>query len=434
METTSPMDQKMTPQETQSCIGDLGPSLMSLLRPPLTHSQTHGTIIEDMVLYNKHLSVCDVSEEKISLKVARCMLNCNHEQLNKKVTLGSGSFGSVRPLGPKKCVKTFFNVSANFYHELIMSDIIFMAHMRAHDPLRTRSLMVYLTACVNCQAIVLPRYTGSLSSFTGWDEVSADMLAHEFASLYNAIGFLNDECGIFHCDVSLGNILIDRGYGGSKFGKLVLGDFGISCFHYGNTYTNVTLKSPRGKVLYNLYSLRCPFFICADSYKPASILYKCYLLNFERKYLNFKEHEMVIGKYQAKVIDLAALGYCLYTCIEHMLDIKNERPSEMFYAKTVNDRTHLMYYLQFMAPKVVMSELLSYVWDTQIDLGLDSKGRANKISLHGEHMKQFRQWCHELTGRYKQCLLNQQQKIATSRDLKVIVLKLVSLDFFTAFG
>ncbi len=191
------------------------------------------------------------------------------------------------------------------------------------------------------------------------------------------------------------------------------------------------LKSSKGRQLYRLYCQREPFSIAKDTYKPLCLLSKCYILR-GAGHIPDPSACGPVGAQTALRLDLQSLGYSLLYGIMHLADSTHKIPypnPDMGF-----DRSDPLYFLQFAAPKVVLLEVLSQMWNLNLDMGLTSCGESPCVDVTAEHMSQFLQWCRSLKKRFKESYFFNCRPRFEHPHLPGLVAELLADDFFGPDG
>lgn len=392
------------------------------------------TILNEITRQPHHLHVVDVQSNTAIIKMPEVWETCTHSPFVFLSTLGSGSFGKVRSTSSTRCVKTFDDEEC-FYHEMVLNDIINIAKLK--EPYGTwKCLLSMETACISCQAIIYTRYDCTVETYPFWRAITPETVVRGFTGLIGAVEFLNHSCGIFHSDISTSNLFIKLGKDKKDIASIVLADIGVGSLHAGNTCTNITVLSNKtSQPLHEIIGGRDPFYVCKDMFKPCSVLFRCYCMLMNpisdadnRGKLTSKDPP--VSKRLAKRMDLASLAYCLLEVLEKVLDTHKKEPTINFLDHCTYNRPHPLYYLAFMAPKVVMCKLLSTTWKCKINLGMDTNGNCDYITLTPPHKQVFRDWCQALERRYLRLLFQYQCFKIRSVSLRQLTLSLLAYDKF----
>ncbi|CAA45659.1 tyrosine-specific protein kinase [Saimiriine gammaherpesvirus 2] len=414
------------PSLTQSCNGELRPC-PECLQPHFSKIP----ILSQLITEHKFMCVSEISAHKVVFKLPKSWFQCEHLKPQEDAVLGSGSFGSVKPISKVTCAK-YFTDPVDFYHELIACNLAALAQIR--NSTRAIYLVRMTGAYIPCKCILFPRYAGSLYDFKCWDKISAKKLAKEFKSLVNAVNFLNDEVGIIHSDISTSNILV--AHGPDFPGTFLLADLGVASLHSGNHQTELCVKNSRGKILYNMSCTRDIFLLCKDPVKPAQVIFRCYLLACKLINSETLHQTFIVGKILAQNIDMASLFYTMLECVEKMLDTKDIKPSREFYNKIgPDDESHKAYFLQFLVPRVVLLEMLSRLWDTKLSIGIDSFGNTTeKNVLEVQDKILFASWCTHLKGFLHKGGLQLNLNKLRAQPLYELVRFFLKFDYFSLSG
>lgn len=308
------------------------------------------------------------------VKIPKKYSICNHGHFDYETPIGRGAFGQVVPLvSPHRTCAKKFNSSSDFYHELIMNDLIEMTMSYNYDLQKRRRppLISLFGACVKCRAIFYHRYTCSLHHYKYWTTHNIRSFADNFRQLLDAIYFLNKTCNVFHSDISPCNLLVETAYDSSYLKRLVLTDFGISSICSNGTYEHITLRAPRGRNIYCICSRRVPFALCKDDYKPAFLLRHCHQIFKERMGgLPIALAEPIPAELALQT-DISSLGYVVLFVIERYIDSRRKYLSGHYYRDLQETRQHPLYYLKCVVPKVVICDFLSRQFSRNINLGID---------------------------------------------------------------
>lgn len=216
---------------------------------------------------------------------------------------------------------------------------------------------------------------------------------------------------------------------------VVLGDLGVGTLHGSNKYTNVVVvNKTESEEAYEIPGGRDPFYVCKDAFKPAAVLFRCYCLlttpfSVAEKMADASEN-LPLGKSLAKNLDVSALAYCAFDIFEKILDVCDACPTTTFYTSLKYHRPHPMYYLSFMAPKILMCQYLSKLWHCNLNLGLDQTGTGDFIKLDHSHKVGFKNWCKALEREYNTSLFQCHGFKLKQRDLKQVVQLLLANDKF----
>nr|BEG23107.1 tegument serine/threonine protein kinase [Macronycteris gammaherpesvirus 1] len=397
------------------------------------HNPKKDGVLEMLLTQREHMSITSVMSSKVLLKPAPDWTKCKHGNYKLSVLLGQGAYGKVEAVSKTECIKSFINPHS-FYHELMVCDLIELARLRSHCPEKSQSLLSFTTACMPCKALFFPRYSCSLNTFSHWSEDNISKIVSGFEGLLDAVIFLNEECGLFHSDISLCNILVDGQYGDHIPGRLVLADFGLATLHTGNSKIHLGLTSTTGKPLYRMFVKRGPFMVCKDSYKPACVLLRCFKIASSHKWDELDTDKSPICPAMAKTIDISSLAYCLLNVIEKVLDVSNMEPTDSFYLNCSLPETNPQYYLKCLVHKVVLLEHLSKLWKTDINIGVNSKGDFCSLELPFKEKEEFQSWCRQLETKYISYLYPYNYLIADNINLRDCLINLLSLDFFSLYG
>lgn len=389
------------------------------------------TVIDYFTFQHKHLKVTNIDDmtETLYVKLPENMTRCDHLPITCEYLLGRGSYGAVYAHADNATVKLYDSVT-ELYHELMVCDMIQIGKATAEDG-QDKALVDYLSACTSCHALFMPQFRCSLQDYGHWHDGSIEPLVRGFQGLKDAVYFLNRHCGLFHSDISPSNILVDFTDTMWGMGRLVLTDYGTASLHDHNKMLDVRLKSSKGRQLYRLYCQREPFSIAKDTYKPLCLLSKCYILR-GAGHIPDPSACGPVGAQTALRLDLQSLGYSLLYGIMHLADSTHKIPypnPDMGF-----DRSDPLYFLQFAAPKVVLLEVLSQMWNLNLDMGLTSCGESPCVDVTAEHMSQFLQWCRSLKKRFKESYFFNCRPRFEHPHLPGLVAELLADDFFGPDG
>lgn len=357
-------------------------------------------------------------------------LTCSHPPVTDAKILGYGAFGMVSINPHYSGVIKEFDSHTDFYHELLADDLIAVAKERCHNINKHKNLIDIVGACAPCKIIFYDRYTTSLDNYDEWSDLNMPHIVQEFQGLFNAINFLNEECGLFHSDISPCNILVQHKKSSMVLEKLVLTDMGIASLHSGNKITDMVLKSSKGRLLYRMFYRRDPFYVCKDVYKPACVLSRCYTICLHTRRKTQCVTLDAIGKAMALNIDVSSLAYCLLFVVERLLDSLGLYPTRIFYDTVTQNAENPQYYLQFMVTKVVLLEFLSEIWEVGFNLGLDSKGNCQHVVIHPDDLHVFTNWCKAFKNTFKQSYMAKNIIKIQREDLRDMFQQLITYDHF----
>lgn len=397
---------------------------------PGTAEPAH-TVINDMLGQRDCFHVVDVKGNTAFIKMPERRETCLHSPHIFLSTLGGGSFGRVMSISDSRCVKTF-GEEEWFFHEMILNDAINLGKLK-HPLGNWKSLLSMDDACMSCRTITYPRYQCTVEQFPFWRITSAETVAQTFTGLVGAVEFLNQTCGIFHSDISTSNIFVRTGKNEKDLRSLVLGDVGVGSFHTGNTCTSVVVvcnktNAPKHK----LPGGRDPFYVGKDIFKTASLLYRCYCVvaSPASGTEDLGSSDSPVGMALARNTDLGSLGYCLFDVLEKMLDISRKEPTMAFLDRCRYRRPHPLYFLTFLAPKVVMCKMLSEKWGCRLNLGMDGSGDGAYLTLPSPHRQAFKEWCQALERQYLKLLFGYQSFKIRSASLRQLTQTLIANDRF----
>ncbi|AAK38235.1 ORF27 [callitrichine gammaherpesvirus 3] len=387
------------------------------------------TVIDYFTFQHRHLKVTNIDKrtETLFVKLPDQMTTCDHEPISFNHLLGAGSYGAVYTHGTDATVKVYDSIS-ELYHELMVCDMIQIGKEKSENG-KTAALIDYLSACTHCHALFLTPYRCSLQDFDYWTDLVIDPLVQGFKGLKDALHFLNKNCGLFHSDVSPSNILVDFTPHLWHMGKLVLTDFGNATLHSGNKMLDVRLKSSKGRQLYKMYYQREPFTVAKDTYKPFMLLSRCYVLRMMGKELD----PVTCGPMNDKTalnMDLQCLGYSLLYCLVKLADTTNKIPYP--YPNVGLPRSDAAYYLQFAAIKIVLLEVLSQLWNMDVNLGITSCGEVKCVALSQDHLSQFVRWCKSFKKRFAESQFFNCRMRLEHPELPELVGELLATDYFSA--
>nr|UQT64175.1 ORF36 [Human gammaherpesvirus 8] len=381
---------------------------------------------------NQHIQVSKTKKATAYLKAPREWGQCTHQDPDWSKRLGRGAFGIIVPISEDLCVKQF-DSRREFFYEAIANDL--MQATRERYPMHSGGsrLLGFVHPCIPCRSIVYPRMKCNLLQLD-WSQVNLSVMAAEFTGLMAAVSFLNRYCGMVHCDVSPDNILATGDLTPMNPGRLVLTDFGSVALHSGSKWTNLVVTSNLG-FKQHCYDFRVPpKLICKHLYKPSCVLFQCYLSSLGKMHAQVLDQPYPISPNMGLTIDMSSLGYTLLTCLELYLDLPLNNPLKFLGSATRDGRPEPMYYLGFMIPRVVMTQILSAVWTMTLDLGLDCTGKAQAIPMRQEHQLAFQKQCYLYKANQKaESLANCSDKLNCPM-LKSLVRKLLERDFFNHGG
>lgn len=384
-----------------------------------------------------HLQVMDVfnDTEQITAYLPAYMHSCNHPAINYAELIAGGVYGKVYGSSAGLCAKVFTSRNA-FLQEFVMADLASLAREQYRNEMSTLCMQFYMGACIHCSAIWYPRYNGSLENFRdlSYDHIPA--LAREFSGLKSAIEFLNKKCGIFHGDVSPDNILVEQdGSETSVIKTLILTDLGTSAIHSGNRFKSVTLlDSSTNAIMYNVQNFRNPFLVCKDDVKPMCILRRCYLLRQHAGGFNIMQMgEEHVDQKMALIIDSSALLQVLLAMLSRIMEMSNERTYESWLSETVDNNTSI-YYLHLLAPKLVLLNILSHIWHTNLDVGVNSSGVLASGQLPADHSAVLQHSCFTFEREFETLIFEPFLEDLDDEGLKQIFLELLAFDYFDPVG
>ncbi|AIU39482.1 tegument serine/threonine protein kinase [Equid gammaherpesvirus 2] len=419
--------------QTPSPSGGPRPCRRYQLRTP---REGCGTVMEMMVAQRDHLRVSHVSPFAVSLQAPDRWERCRHGAPRFRLALGKGEYGKVEAVSKHECVKTFNEVVA-FYHELVVCDLIEIARLRSRCPEKSEGLISFVDACMPCKQLFFPRYSCSLNDFSHWGPENIPPLVAGFESLLDAVVFLNEECGLFHSDISPCNILVERAQTETGLGKLVLTDMGLATPHTGNPQTGVSFVSSGGTQLYQMFVDRGPFMVSKDAYKPACVLLRCFRVAAALNWGEVKTDRFPICQQMSRVIDVSCLGYCLLNVIERILDVTKAEPTNRFYSRCSFTELQPQYFLKCLVHKVVLLEFLADLWKVEgggLSIGVSSGAEFDSERLSLSERQDFRSWCRQLDTRYICTLYPYSNLLEGCEGLRDCLVNLLSLDYFSPFG
>ncbi|AIU39561.1 tegument serine/threonine protein kinase [Equid gammaherpesvirus 5] len=420
--------------QTPSRSGEQRPFRRYRLRPP---SEGCGTVLEMLVAQRDHMRAVHVSPFSVSLEPPARWNVCRHGTPKFRLALGKGEYGRVEAVSKHECVKTF-GTDVSFYHELMVCDLIEVARLRSRCPEKSDALMPFVDACIPCKQIYFPRLLCSLNEVSAWGPNSITPLVKGFEGLLDAVVFLNEECGLFHSDISLCNILVKKSESETCcLGKLLLGDMGLATPHTANPQIGLTFVSSEGTPLYQMFVDRGPFMACKDAYKPACVLLRCLRIAAALNWEEVKTDRFPICQAMAKVIDVSCLAYCLLYVIEKILDVTKAEPTDRFFSKCTLTELQPQYFLKCMVPKVVLLEYLTSLWRVEgecLSIGVNSRGVCASEKLSLTEREGFRNWCGQLEARYIRSLYPHSKVLEGREDLRDCLINLLSLDYFSPCG
>lgn len=381
--------------------------------------------------YSNHIIITSIVGKCATLRLPESYLECCHQSHTGTHLLGAGTYGRVFVNPHCHGVVKEFDIHSNFYHELLADDLVAMAAEKCNSYDNYENIIKLTGACAPCKIIFYDRYSTSLDKYDSWSGPNMTRIVQEFHGLLKAITFLNEECGLFHSDISPCNILVQHGSNSKFLEKLVLSDLGISSLHSGNRVTDMVLKSSKGRLLYRMFYRRDPFFVCKDVYKPACVLSRCYTICLYSSRKASCVTTDAVGKAMAMTIDVSSLAYCLLFVIERTLDSLCLHPSRTFYDTITDSAENPKYYLQFMVPKVVMLEFLSDIWNIKFNLGLDSKGNCQHIIIEPSDLHVFTDWCKAFKTTFDLSFMAKNITKLQRQDLKDMFQHLITYDSFS---
>ncbi|AMA67392.1 tegument serine/threonine protein kinase [Vespertilionid gammaherpesvirus 1] len=388
-------------------------------------------ILDFLVKQKSHLSICYGKTSNITVMPPVKWTVCLHDKYSEKNILGKGEYGSVFGISDTECVKTFESQNA-FYHEMIVCDLIDIARLRSQCPEKSMSLMFLNSVCIPCKKLFFPRYRGNLETFPHWTSENIPRIVKGFEGLLDAVVFLNEDCGLFHSDISLCNILVGITQNETHLGKLVLTDMGLATLHTGNPQTELALKALNGKPLYDMFVNRNPFLVCKDAYKPACILFRCFILATGDD--DMEDSVSPACADMAKVIDISCLAYCLLNVIEKLMDVSKSSPTDRFYLNCTLAENNPIYYVKCLVHKVILLEFLSGLWNTHLSIGANSQGEFDSVILSPTLKKEFISWCENIKALYTTDLFSNSNILLSNIHLRDCLSNLLSLDSFSACG
>lgn len=357
------------------------------------------TTMDILTIQDRYVLTDGINHESkiVYVKIPKKYSACNHGGFDYETRIGRGAFGHIVPMTrPSLTCAKRFNNSSDFYHELIMNDLIEMTMSFNYDLCnKVRPLLIgILGACVKCKAIFYKRYNCSLHHYRYWNTHNIRPLAENFRLLVDAIYFLNKTCNVFHSDISPCNILVETAYDSSHILKLIITDLGISSICSGGDYEHITLRAPRGRNIYCICSKRFPLGLCKDDYKPAFLLRHCHKI-FKEKTLDPNTLSIAepISQDLALRTDIVALGYTLLYVIERYIDSKRKYLTGHYYRNLQETRQQPLYYLKCAVPKVVLCNFLSCNFSKNINLGVSTSAKPTDLGLPVDEGREFLQQC-----------------------------------------
>lgn len=398
--------------------------------------EVSDTVLNEMLPLAPHMQVVSERGTTACVRVPLAWERCTHPPFVCISRLGGGAYGKVKAISSRQCVKTFKNPGW-FLHEAIINDVVTLGRLMRPEAI-SDAIVTMDFACMTCRAIVYPRFSCSAEDYEHWRGFDGSVLAEKFAGLADAVAFLNDTCGVFHADISTSNIFLRLGADLRTVEKMVLGDLGVGTLHTGNRCTDISVLSPSGDVLYEMFGGRDPLYVCKDAFKPANILYRCYCIMItpvnEAQDTLEQRNLPPVGRLNARAVDLASLGYSLIEIMERSLDLMKRDPTTCFFESVKYRRPHPLYFLCFMAPKVAMLDQLSRLWDCQMSLGMTRSGYCDYISLSSAHRLMFKSWCRTVEREYTSHLFGEQAHSLRSPGLRRLLQSLLVNDRFGLSG
>ncbi|QDQ69244.1 tegument serine/threonine protein kinase [Colobine gammaherpesvirus 1] len=430
MEATAPETPRRK-SKIRSSIGalDVCPRCtMELRNPDSEYSQ-----LWDSKYYMKHHVVISKTNKSVAyLRVPRQWFRCTHQDPDWSTCMGRGAFGVISPVTEEQCMKHFTS-RREFYYEAIMNDIMEATRERYPFHKGATRLLGVVGVCVPCRALLFPRLRCNLLELD-WTRVNLDLLTSEFIGLLSGVIFLNRYCCMTHCDISPDNILATGDLTPGDPGRLVLADLGSVVLHTGSKWTRLVVTSNLGLRQHSYDSKIPPKLICKHLYKPSCVLFQCYLSCIDKPQAGVLDVVYPLSPQFALTVDVSALGYSLLACLELYLDLPILSPLKFLFPATPGDLLDDFYYMGFMIPRVVMTQMLSHVWHMTIDIGLDSSGRAQALPILQSHREAFASQCYLYKTNYKLDSLENCAEKLNSPRLKILVERLLHRDFFSHGG
>ncbi|ALE14748.1 ORF36 [Felid gammaherpesvirus 1] len=380
-----------------------------------------------------HLSIVEANPTSVFFKIPSRWKKCNHSTAKIKLALGSGSYGSVTAISKTECVKTF-STSKSFFHEMMVYDLVDIARMRSTYPQEGANIITMDGVCLKCKQLFFPRMQCNLYEYKHWTVENVSRLVRGFNGLLDAVLFLNEKCGFFHSDISPCNILVKQGFSQEEIGDLILSDLGLVSLHTGNRILHMGIKSSRGKVLYEMSSERGPFSVCKDLFKPACILFRCFMITADTRSQKAKFDCFLVDQQMARVIDVSSLALCLLYSIEQFMDVQKAAPTPNFYTICVVEDESPSYYMTCLIPRVVLLEFLSNLWHLKLDIGASSDGTFKHLNLCQQDKHNFQSWCNKAKKLYQKNLFYTSSILLSDPNLKFCLANLLSLDYFSPCG
>lgn len=364
------------------------------------------------------------------LKLPTRYSKCKHVELTRKnQRLGSGTFGTVKKFDDTTAAKQFVD-SQDFFNEIMITEMVKVGlRLRQTDNI---TILTNNSACVPCRIIFFPLMRYSLAAFSEFSAKNVPQLVDHFRHLQDAVIFLNKTCGLFHSDIDPLNILVEQTPDPTDIGRLFIADLGVASPHDGNDMINIRLldenNTDRHKLIYQRSAEEC----CKEAYKSfmvSSFLYQRALMQHG---VDDPYGFGAIRQDIALKIDMSALALCLLWCIVRIADVTNKTKIFARYEKRPIARASLL--LSRLAPKVVMFEILSDLWETEIDIGLSSNGMSRGVILTEDDIHDFREWTTITKKQFAESEFFNNKHLIQNADLKYIFLELIKYDFFRPRG
>ncbi|AGY30718.1 ORF36 [Retroperitoneal fibromatosis-associated herpesvirus] len=381
---------------------------------------------------NQHVVISKTKKSIAYVRVPRQWFKCDHEDADWSTRLGRGAFGVISPVSEDVCMK-HFDSRREFYYEAIVNDL--MQATRERHPFHEGAgrLLGFVGVCVPCRALLFPRLKCNLLQLD-WSKGDLGVLTTEFTGLLSGILFLNRYCAMTHCDVSPDNILATGDLTLGDPGRLILSDLGSVVLHTGSKWSGLVVTSNLGLKQHSYEAKVSPKLICKHLYKPSCVLLQCYLSCLGQVHATVLDQSYPLSPQFALTVDVSSLGYSLLACLELYLDLPAQNPLKFLFHAAPGMRPDPVYYLGFMIPRVVMSQILSNVWRMTIDLGLDCTGNAPSLPVRQPHREAFERQCYLYKANHKaEALATCAEKLSCSR-LKTLVKRLLHRDYFSHGG
>ncbi|AJE29679.1 ORF36 [macacine gammaherpesvirus 12] len=378
-----------------------------------------------------HITVIRTRKTLAQLKIPSDWCQCSHRATDWTAVLGRGSYGVVRSMSLGRCVK-HFGSRREFFYECIFNDIVRACRERYPRNRGGDRILCFLEPCVPCRALIFPQLTGNLLN-ADLKHVDPERLAVEFSELKEGVRFLNNMCGIVHCDISPENILI-KGELTTAYGRLMIGDLGSASLHTGTPWTGVMVTSKLGFVQHTYHFKTPAKFLCKHIYRPSCLLYRCLLSCTGGPRALVLDQPFQITPQLGLTIDISSLGYSLLACLEKYLQPADPFPQQGALAGASSESAHPLFYLSCMVPRVVIAEIFSRAWDIPLDLGIDSSGSAPAIPLRESYRRVFADQCSLYRAQFKEDALENASSRLCGSKLKLVLQKLLVRDYFSHCG